>query len=145
MVMLSWTRPSTGPRIVEWQRAEAWVKAHPFGIYPSVMTSVLAENDALVTDTAHTYVLKYSRWRGQPTTLAKAAIRRNAWISRQLVEGRLQSVVCGETWECPPGLEKMGYVQVDQFCMDPPICFKVYVPRKTPPKPETYVYAEDDL
>ena len=143
--LLGWNRPSTPARLAEWARADAWVQAHPFGMYPAVMASLSIEHGGFVTDTGHTYVLKNSRWRGQPSTLAKASLRRDRWLTRQLEQGRLQSVVCGQTWECPPGLEKMGYRQVDQFCMDPPICFKVYVPRKAPPKPEAYVYAEDDL
>lgn len=141
--LLAWPRPINAKRLAEWDRADAWVAAHPFGLYPPVMASCASDHGAWITDTGHTYVLKNSRWLGQPTTLAKAALRRDRWLTKALVEGRVQSIVCGETWECPPGLEAMGYVKVDEFTMDSPIRFGVYVPRKAPPKPEPYVYAED--
>lgn len=142
-VFISWPRDINAKRLAEWARADAWVAAHPWGLYPPEFCSLSVAHDGLVTGTGHTHVLKHSQFRGQPTLLARAALRRDAWVTQELVRGRLQSVVCGEYWRCPPGLEAMGYKKVDELMMDPPVRYEVYVPRKAPPKPQAYVYVEE--
>jgi hypothetical protein len=142
-VMMAWPRAIDDARLKAWARADTWVAAHPFGLYPPVMTSLVAEHRGLVVDSGQTDGLKLSSFRGKPTTLARAWQRRKQWISVQLKEARLQCVVCGETWPCPPGLEALGYRKVGDFSMDPGTSFEVYVPSHPKPLASPYVYSDD--
>jgi hypothetical protein len=141
-VMMAWPRPITQERLAEWARADAWIAAHPFGVYPAAMASLSIAHGGFVNDTGHTYVLKYSSFAGHPTTLGRAALRREQWVSRQLRESRVQSVVC-MPGECPPEVEASRYRRVGQFCMYTPLCFEIYIPRRPQPLPAPYLYADD--
>jgi hypothetical protein len=118
-----------------WIKADQWVASHPQGIFPPLFTSLAVSHHAYVFDTDHSHYLSGARAFGLPSPMADFANQRRNWYLKQMAEGKLQTVVCGAYWHCPPGLTGMGYREVDPLCLRTPmtaslVCFSVFVPVK---------------
>jgi hypothetical protein len=112
-----------------WKTADAWVGAHPFGIYPPIFTTLVIKNRAFLLDTDHSHCLSSSRNLGRHV-LADAYEQKLQEVGRALVQRRFQTVVCSSYWPCPPGIEALGYREVAPFDFKRGANqFKVYVPR----------------
>jgi hypothetical protein len=95
-----------------YQAADAWIAAHPHGIYPPIFSTLVIKNQAVLIDTDHSHCLPYSQHPGQHS-LADAYFRRLQWADSELKQRKMQSVICGGYWPCLQTVADSGYVQVD--------------------------------
>jgi hypothetical protein len=98
-----------------WARMDAWVQAHPLGLYPPILSTVVVKDRAFLTDTEHSHHLSECAHVGT-AQLFNAYEAKMKTVSEALAQGRFQTVVCGSpSWPCPQHLKELGYHEAQPF------------------------------
>ena len=127
LVMLRFDRRSypliSDPHLADWNRIEAWVAEHPYGLYPPMFVSIEAEAGAWVYENDHNSCITLY---APPSPMLEVALARKAAAEADLKAGRFQSVVL--SFE-DPSLEagpRRLYHLAEPLCAYAPTGFKCY-------------------
>jgi hypothetical protein len=112
------TPPRTEAEIQNWQRADAWVQAHPYGIYPGILTTLVVKDHAFVTDTGHSHYLALCKVAQGQSELYDAYSDRMRQIAAGLQQRKFSSLICGDITPCPGNMAALGYHEVQPIYLN---------------------------